>query len=146
MHEAFSLYGCKNPRKPPTPKSATTPRAGASPKGNQSLDVLVAAPEDYQTDVYLEDQVASASATASPALKTGVELESLISGVRDLLPDLGEGFIIACLEEYNYDSAQVINDILEDKLLESLQGLDRTMKRLIKKKSYSLLNTLKCML
>lgn len=58
MHEALSLYGCKNPRKPPAPKSSTTtPRAGASPKGNQSLDVLVAAPEDYQTDVYLEDQV-----------------------------------------------------------------------------------------
>nr|XP_054759923.1 activating signal cointegrator 1 complex subunit 2-like [Lytechinus pictus] len=118
MKEALALYGCK--------KTEDTSE-DVTPKGNQSLDVIVAAPEDYQTDSYLEDKVFSACAT--PAAKTGVELDSLISGVRDLLPDLGEGFIMACLEEYNYDSARVINDILEDKLLESLKCLDRNMKR-----------------
>lgn len=38
--------------------------------------------------------------------------DSLISQVKDLLPDLGEGFILACLEYYHYDPEQVINNIL----------------------------------
>ena len=61
--------------------------------------------------------------------KSGVELESLITSVHDLLPDLGEGFIEVCLEEYNYDVERVINAVLEDKLLPSLQDLDRNMPR-----------------
>uniref|UniRef100_A0A672ZNM3 Activating signal cointegrator 1 complex subunit 2 n=1 Tax=Sphaeramia orbicularis TaxID=375764 RepID=A0A672ZNM3_9TELE len=48
----------------------------------------------------------------------GAELESLLSCIRDLLPDLGEGFLLACLQEYNYNSELVINNILEDRLLD----------------------------
>lgn len=58
-----------------------------------------------------------------------MELDSLISQVKDLLPELGEGFILACLEEYSYDAEQVINNILEDKLVPYLDKLDRTMQR-----------------
>lgn len=57
------------------------------------------------------------------------ELESLLSHIRDLLPDLGEGFILACLEEYGYNSELVINNILEDNLSPSIDKLDRTMAR-----------------
>ncbi|XP_039628205.1 activating signal cointegrator 1 complex subunit 2 isoform X2 [Polypterus senegalus] len=57
------------------------------------------------------------------------ELESLIFQVQDLLPDLGEGFIMACLEEYAFDSEVVINNILESKLLPNLEKLDRTLPR-----------------
>lgn len=57
------------------------------------------------------------------------ELESLLSSIRDLLPDLGEGFILACLEEYGYNSELVINNILEDKLSPSLDKLDKAMAR-----------------
>lgn len=57
------------------------------------------------------------------------ELESLLYHIRELLPDLGEGFILACLEEYGYNSELVINNILEDKLSPSLDKLDRTMAR-----------------
>ncbi|XP_033758452.1 activating signal cointegrator 1 complex subunit 2-like [Pecten maximus] len=64
---------------------------------------------------------------ACAARKTGVELESLISSVKDLLPDLGEGFIEVCLEEMDYNLERVINAVLEDKLPPSLQDLDRTM-------------------
>lgn len=60
---------------------------------------------------------------------SGVELDSLISQVKDLLPDLGEGFILACLEEYGYDTERVINNILEDKLVPYLDKLDRRMQR-----------------
>uniref|UniRef100_A0A8D0FCM0 Activating signal cointegrator 1 complex subunit 2 n=1 Tax=Strix occidentalis caurina TaxID=311401 RepID=A0A8D0FCM0_STROC len=71
-----------------------------------------------------------AGAAAAPIAKvSGVELDSLISQVKDLLPDLGEGFILACLEEYSYNAEQVINNILEDKLVPYLDKLDRTMQR-----------------
>uniref|UniRef100_A0A8C6YA45 Activating signal cointegrator 1 complex subunit 2 n=1 Tax=Naja naja TaxID=35670 RepID=A0A8C6YA45_NAJNA len=74
-----------------------------------------------------------AGAAAAPiAPISGVELDSLISQVKDLLPDLGEGFVLACLEEYNYNVEHVINNLLEDKLGASLQMLDRTMPRPVK--------------
>uniref|UniRef100_A0A4W3HI81 Activating signal cointegrator 1 complex subunit 2 n=1 Tax=Callorhinchus milii TaxID=7868 RepID=A0A4W3HI81_CALMI len=76
---------------------------------------------EYENDDYC--------AGATAARVTGVELESLISQVKDILPDLGEGFILSCLEEYNYDAENVINNILEDKLLPSLHKLDRTLER-----------------
>uniref|UniRef100_A0A671U3U3 Activating signal cointegrator 1 complex subunit 2 n=1 Tax=Sparus aurata TaxID=8175 RepID=A0A671U3U3_SPAAU len=57
------------------------------------------------------------------------ELESLLSCIRDLLPDLGEGFLLACLHEYNYNSELVINNILEDRLAPNLDKLDRAMPR-----------------
>ncbi|XP_040859382.1 activating signal cointegrator 1 complex subunit 2 isoform X3 [Ochotona curzoniae] len=69
-------------------------------------------------------------ATAAPATSvSGVELDSLISQVKDLLPDLGEGFILACLEHYHYDSEQVINNILEQRLAPALSQLDRSLDR-----------------
>lgn len=68
---------------------------------------------------------------------SGVELDSLISQVKDLLPDLGEGFILACLEEYNYDAEQVINNILEDKLVASLKKLDHEMPRWGQSRSFA---------
>ncbi|XP_058492401.1 activating signal cointegrator 1 complex subunit 2 [Solea solea] len=60
------------------------------------------------------------------------ELESLLSCIRDLLPDLGEGFLLACLQEYNYSSELVINNILEDRLAPNLDKLDRAMPRPVK--------------
>lgn len=59
----------------------------------------------------------------------GVELDSLISQVKDLLPDLGEGFILACLEHYGYDPEQVINNFLEERLAPALSQLDRSLDR-----------------
>lgn len=69
-----------------------------------------------------------AAAALGPTV-SGVELDSLISQVKDLLPDLGEGFILACLEHYSYDSEQVINNILEDRLAPELSQLDRSLER-----------------
>ncbi|KAL2045709.1 hypothetical protein N7G274_002140 [Stereocaulon virgatum] len=51
---------------------------------------------------------------------------SLISQVQDLFPDLGSGFIIKLLDEYDDDSAQVTDHLLNDDLPAHLQGLDRT--------------------
>ncbi|KAM8864974.1 activating signal cointegrator 1 complex subunit 2 isoform 2-T5 [Synchiropus picturatus] len=70
-----------------------------------------------------------------------VELESLLSGIKDLLPDLGDGFLLACLQEYHYDSELVINNILEDRLSPSLDKLDRAMPRPVKKELPDVINS-----
>ncbi|XP_006894835.1 PREDICTED: activating signal cointegrator 1 complex subunit 2 isoform X2 [Elephantulus edwardii] len=75
-----------------------------------------------------EEECMGAAAALSPAV-SGVELDSLISQVKDLLPDLGEGFILACLEHYSYDPEQVINNILEERLAPALSQLDRSLDR-----------------
>lgn len=58
-----------------------------------------------------------------------VELYSLVSHVQDLLPGLGDGFVILCLEEFNYDVEQVINLLLEDNLPPSLQSINRNLSK-----------------
>lgn len=78
-----------------------------------------------------DEECMGAAAAVGPAV-SGVELDSLISQVKDLLPDLGEGFILACLEHYNYDSERVINNILEDRLAPELSHLDRSLERQVK--------------
>ncbi|XP_055480026.1 activating signal cointegrator 1 complex subunit 2 [Psammomys obesus] len=79
-----------------------------------------------------EDEECMGAAAALGPPVCGVELDSLISQVKDLLPDLGEGFILACLEHYSYDSEQVINNILEDRLAPELSQLDRSLERHVK--------------
>nr|XP_011748961.1 activating signal cointegrator 1 complex subunit 2 isoform X3 [Macaca nemestrina]XP_011748962.1 activating signal cointegrator 1 complex subunit 2 isoform X3 [Macaca nemestrina]XP_011748963.1 activating signal cointegrator 1 complex subunit 2 isoform X3 [Macaca nemestrina] len=78
-----------------------------------------------------EEECMGAAAAVGPAV-SGVELDSLISQVKDLLPDLGEGFILACLEYYHYDPEQVINNILEERLAPTLSQLDRNLDREMK--------------
>ncbi|XP_039717999.1 activating signal cointegrator 1 complex subunit 2 isoform X3 [Pteropus medius] len=78
-----------------------------------------------------EEECMGAAAALGPAVY-GVELDSLISQVKDLLPDLGEGFILACLEHYSYDPEQVINNILEERLAPGLSQLDRNLDRQMK--------------
>ncbi|XP_052743467.1 activating signal cointegrator 1 complex subunit 2 [Bicyclus anynana] len=53
--------------------------------------------------------------------------ESLISEVKDILPHLGDGFILKCLQHYGFSSERVINAVLEDTLADSLRELDRNL-------------------
>ncbi|KAM9099398.1 activating signal cointegrator 1 complex subunit 2 isoform 1-T1 [Sarcophilus harrisii] len=86
-----------------------------------------AAPTRLKTE---EEEECAGAAAATPAPRiSGVELDSLISQVKDLLPDLGEGFILACLEHYDYSAEQVINNILEEGLAPALSSLDRSLNR-----------------
>ncbi|XP_057600061.1 activating signal cointegrator 1 complex subunit 2 isoform X3 [Hippopotamus amphibius kiboko] len=78
-----------------------------------------------------EEECLGAAAAPGPTV-CGVELDSLISQVKDLLPDLGEGFILACLEHYSYNPEQVINNILEGRLAPALSQLDRGLDRQVK--------------
>ncbi|XP_075574693.1 activating signal cointegrator 1 complex subunit 2 isoform X3 [Pelecanus crispus] len=110
--------------KDPTPPAASNGASAVVESTAEDMEELGAA---YAS----EDECAGAA--AAPIVKvSGVELDSLISQVKDLLPDLGEGFILACLEEYSYNAEQVINNILEDKLVPYLDKLDRTMQRQLK--------------
>ncbi|KPJ12859.1 Activating signal cointegrator 1 complex subunit 2 [Papilio machaon] len=53
--------------------------------------------------------------------------ESLISEVKDILPHLGDGFILKCLQHYGFNAERVINSLLEDNLAEPLRALDRSL-------------------
>ncbi|KAJ4438457.1 hypothetical protein ANN_14402, partial [Periplaneta americana] len=81
---------------------------------------------------------------------TGIELESLITEVKDILPHLGDGFVELeandrvfvylvnkavhifqkCLEQFNFASDSVINAILEDTLPLDLRSSDQTLPRI----------------
>ncbi|XP_008947880.1 PREDICTED: activating signal cointegrator 1 complex subunit 2 isoform X2 [Merops nubicus] len=108
------------------------PSPPAAPNGAEAIVESAAEDLGELGAAYIsEDECAGAAAAPLPKV-SGVELDSLISQVKDLLPDLGEGFILACLEEYSYNAEQVINNILEDKLVPYLDKLDRTMQRQLK--------------
>ncbi|KAL8928497.1 MAG: hypothetical protein Q9208_001731 [Pyrenodesmia sp. 3 TL-2023] len=52
---------------------------------------------------------------------------SLVTQVQDLFPDLGSGFIVKLLNEYNDDTEQVTAHLLDDSLPAHLQSLDRSV-------------------
>ncbi|XP_052652832.1 activating signal cointegrator 1 complex subunit 2 isoform X2 [Harpia harpyja] len=110
--------------KDPTPLAASNGASAIVESTAEDIEELGAA--------YASEDECAGAAAAPIAKVSGVELDSLISQVKDLLPDLGEGFILACLEEYSYNAEQVINNILEDKLVPYLDKLDRTMQRQLK--------------
>jgi len=60
---------------------------------------------------------------------SGVEMDSLVSTVRDLLPYLGEGFVERVLVEYQFKVDSVINALLENNLPPHLAELDQNMPR-----------------
>ncbi|KAB8293105.1 hypothetical protein EYC80_007464 [Monilinia laxa] len=51
---------------------------------------------------------------------------SLISQIQDLFPDLGSGFVVKLLEEYNDNTEEVISHLLEGSLPPSLDRADRS--------------------
>ncbi|XP_014797190.1 PREDICTED: activating signal cointegrator 1 complex subunit 2 [Calidris pugnax] len=108
------------------------PTLPATPNGASAVEEGTAEDVEELGAAYASEDECAGAAAAPIAKVSGVELDSLISQVKDLLPDLGEGFILACLEEYGYSAEQVINNILEDKLVPYLDKLDRTMQRQLK--------------
>ncbi|RDW67976.1 CUE-containing protein [Coleophoma cylindrospora] len=51
---------------------------------------------------------------------------SLITQIQDLFPELGSGFVVRLLDEYNDDVEQVISHLLEESLPEHLRNSDRS--------------------
>lgn len=62
-------------------------------------------------------------------------IESKISQIKDLFPEYGKGFLVACLEVYNQDPEEVIQRILEGTLHKDLQSLDISLEETPKPKS-----------
>ncbi|KAK9841517.1 hypothetical protein WJX74_007126 [Apatococcus lobatus] len=58
------------------------------------------------------------------------EIATLISQIGDVLPEYGTGFLVACLEHFDWSAEQVINSLLEGSLPSQLQGLDKQAMRL----------------
>jgi len=74
----------------------------------------------------VEDVGGAAALIPKPS---GVEMDSLVSTVRDLLPYLGEGFVERVLVEYQFKVDTVINALLENNLPPHLAELDQNMPR-----------------
>lgn len=68
-------------------------------------------------------------------------VESKISQIKELFPDYGRGFLVACLEAYNQDTEEVIQRILEGTLHEELQSLDVSLETIPSSKSKSSVNS-----
>ncbi len=89
----------------------------------------------FQSEAVREAEEAAAKAAARDEIKSapsgpkGKELDDLISQVRDLLPDLGAGFVEACLTYFDYNPERVINSLLEENLPPHLIELDRQTAR-----------------
>jgi activating signal cointegrator complex subunit 2 len=60
-----------------------------------------------------------------------MHLISLISQVQEVFPDLGEGFIEACLSTYDNNIETVIDRILTESLPEHLALLDHALSRYV---------------
>ena len=54
-------------------------------------------------------------------------LEPLIAQIRDLFPELGEGFLAQCLAYFDSNTEKVINALLEDNLPPHLANMDRAL-------------------
>jgi len=70
------------------------------------------------------------SAAPNPTAATSaltIEQQSSISAVKDVFPELGDGFVDQCLRHYQGQVESVINALLEDALPVPLRGLDRKM-------------------
>ncbi|KAI8082692.1 uncharacterized protein BX664DRAFT_360997 [Halteromyces radiatus] len=81
------------------------------------------------------DQSMSSTSTTVTTMETNddytnyIKRTSLISQVRDIFSDLGEGFIETCLIANDDDAEMVIMQLLENNLPSSVSSLDRTMER-----------------
>eukprot|EP01135_Chromosphaera_perkinsii_P012429 Nk52_evm40s2657 gene=Nk52_evmTU40s2657 len=100
--------------------------------------------KDYLEMVLLdtigEEFALSASEQTAPTEKSNVDpttqvddgelkLVSAISAVKDLFPELGDGFVEKCLQYYRGNVEQTINSVLEGNLPSELRDLDRNMAR-----------------
>ncbi|KAG0181394.1 hypothetical protein DFQ29_008451 [Apophysomyces sp. BC1021] len=85
--------------------------------------------EDVIAVLPTENQYSKAATTEIADDDMYVQQTAKISQVQELFPDLGEGFIEACLSAGNGDVEMVIMQLLENTLPPSVASLDRSMER-----------------
>jgi len=72
-------------------------------------------PADWQEDADDDDDVAGAS------------VQSAVTAVRGVLPELGRGFVTLCLDALGHDVERVIDAVLEARLPAHLVAVDPTL-------------------
>ncbi|XP_028405647.1 activating signal cointegrator 1 complex subunit 2-like [Dendronephthya gigantea] len=98
-------------------------------EGQHSWDKIKPATSPVGADVIMHASSSKEAVETSSESMSDVALSSMISHVKDLLPDCGEGFILLCLQNLNYDVEKTINLILEDSLPGELSNLDRNLSK-----------------
>jgi hypothetical protein len=73
--------------------------------------------------------VAADGAGAARGTPVGSKLDPLIAQVRDMFPELGDGFVERCLLEFDCSAERTINAILEGNFSPALAKLDRKLSR-----------------
>ncbi|PVD27586.1 hypothetical protein C0Q70_12750 [Pomacea canaliculata] len=125
INNAFAAHGTRK-----KPKGNTNTGGRTSPDGSPCPPLLPS-----NTDAELKPQDTPVAASASPhhfsvsecnsglgtKRVTGIELESLIYAVKDLLPGLSDDFVKAALAEFDYNPELAVSAFLEDKLPDSLK-------------------------
>ncbi|KAJ7993740.1 hypothetical protein DPEC_G00257820 [Dallia pectoralis] len=137
------------PQHTPRPKGLDVPRAegaagafgGAGPWGGEMGFREPGEGGETHRGAEAPLDIARKGDNGAACILSAGELESLLSHIKDLLPDIGEGFLLACLKQYNYSSELVINYILEDRLHPDLEKLDRAMPRPTKEELPPVLST-----
>ena len=71
--------------------------------------------------------IQGATSSASQDIKEDMIVlpESLVANVKDLFPQLSEGFLVQCFPYFDNNPEKVINALLEDNLPPHLASLDR---------------------
>jgi hypothetical protein len=102
---------------------------GSAPGFRAALEQADLALDGEQRDVV---HAAFIAADASPAVAAAASadpgLASRIAAVRDVLPDLGDGFVAACLAALGGEPERVVHAVLEGALPPSVARLDRAMR------------------
>ncbi|BFZ15923.1 hypothetical protein BsWGS_18962 [Bradybaena similaris] len=143
INSAFATFGRRKPPRgdtntggrtspdgaPDSSSVSAAAAAGASAAEKWSLAPFQASggPRSIADDFQSEDYGEGAVAHPRPS---DVEIESLISSVKDLFPHIGEGFVEIALEELDWDQERVVSCILEEKLPPSLQAISQDLPRL----------------
>ncbi|KAI9500726.1 hypothetical protein BX070DRAFT_254945 [Coemansia spiralis] len=100
------------------------------PLYNDGLDALTRRIHDAQTASTIAPDIAQNEgdivAVSNESDSDGEEDLAAILQIKELIPDLGAGFIRACLDYYGHDSEAVVMALLEDNLPPSLAGVDRS--------------------
>ena len=64
--------------------------------------------------------------SAQPAADSA-KVQSMVSHVRELLPNYSEGFIFVCLHHFKYNEDQVVNSLLEESLPAELKTVSHNI-------------------
>ncbi|XP_012139377.1 activating signal cointegrator 1 complex subunit 2 isoform X2 [Megachile rotundata] len=88
---------------------------------SNSVNEAVAGPSGVSKQAITSANTNSSNEKRVSMKKDSIQIVTLVSEVKDILCDLDERFIEMCLDYYNYDTASVINAVLEDSLPSKLK-------------------------